>query len=515
MNDLRLNIERSDAEEVKNLLTECYMSTKVTAKVLFPERFHLPFSPLHDAIFAALDDDRIQKVVIKAPRGMGKTSIVQLAYAAKKILFREKKYIVPISSTAPQALLQTENLKEELLKNEMIVKLFGSVKSDRFSKEQWVTSGGVMIMPRGSGQQVRGLLYRNSRPDLIIGDDLEDSEEVRSDDQRKKLKEWFYADVMNAVPKYSKDWKIVVIGTLLHEDSLLANLIASKEWYPIELELFDDNGKSNWPELMSDEDISRMVEEYEEAGELDVLYREYKGQAISTKDSAFMPSYFRYYNESDISPKKLESVVILDPAKTVKLHSAESGLVCWGIDSINNRLLVRDLLGKKLHPDDLYDELFAMCRRNRAYTIGVEVTSLHDWIMFPLKNEMTRRGLNYEIVELNAVGKKEDRAAWLVPLYRRGLVYHNKTVTGPLEAQLLSYPRNKRWDCIDAAAYIVKMLELGGRYFLPLMDSREGIPADVGALPSEDELEEPMEEMDEDNERENDLIVSKRLYRTI
>ena len=30
---------------------------------------------------------------------------------------------------------------------------------------------------------------------------------------------------------------------------------------------------------------------------------------------------------------------------------------------------------------------------------------------------------------------------------------------------MLSFPRSRKWDCLDAAAYIVQMLEIGGRYF--------------------------------------------------
>uniref|UniRef100_A0A6M3LIC2 Putative terminase n=2 Tax=viral metagenome TaxID=1070528 RepID=A0A6M3LIC2_9ZZZZ len=501
-------------DEVKDVLAACCASTKVLSKTIFPERFYLPFAKMHDGIFEAIDDDRYQKVVIKAPRGLGKTSLANLAYPAKKILFREKKYIVQISNTSTQAVMQAENLKQELLKNEIIVKLFGSIKSENFSKEQWVTSSGTMVMPRGSGQQVRGLLFGNSRPDLIICDDLEDDEGVESEEQRKKLKQWFFADVLNSISRHRSDWKIVYIGTLLHEDSLLATLMELKDWKKVELSLFDDNYKSNWPDFMTDQAIWDMVEGYREAGELDVLYREYKGEAISKEDAIFRPSYFRYYEESEINPRQLESIVILDPAKTVKIHSAESALICWGIDTVGNKLYVRDLVAKKMHPDELYDELFEMCKRMRASVIGIETTSLHDWIMYPLTNEMLRRGLNFEIVEINAVGKKPERAKWLVPLYRRGLVYHNKRVCGPLEAQMLSFPRNKRWDCIDAAAYIVKMLAEGQRYFLSTLDTKTGDSPVADYVEADIEGEEPLPE-DDDLDIAGDMILRTGSWRTV
>ena len=42
--------------EIEEVLRQCYLQTKVCAKVLFPERFFRPFSTLHDQIFNVLDD---------------------------------------------------------------------------------------------------------------------------------------------------------------------------------------------------------------------------------------------------------------------------------------------------------------------------------------------------------------------------------------------------------------------------------------------------------------------------
>lgn len=212
-------------QALQDVLVSCYRSTRTSCKVIFPERFTLPFSTLHQEIFNILDDDAIQLAAIAAPRGFGKTSIVNMAYPAKKILFREKNFIVPISCTATQAMMHSENLKRELLTNPIVTDLFGSMKSDSFSKERWITDSGVMVLPRGAGQQVRGILHKQYRPDLILCDDLEDPEAVMNDESRAKLKEWFFADVCNAVNRAQNNWKIIVIGTILHEDSLLANLV--------------------------------------------------------------------------------------------------------------------------------------------------------------------------------------------------------------------------------------------------------------------------------------------------
>lgn len=460
-----------DRDEVKTLMSQCFLSTKVSAKILFPDRFYLPFSSLHDTIFDILDNDEIQLALIIAPRGFGKTSTVNLALPAKKILFQEKKFIVPISCTATQAVMQGENLKRELMQNRMIANLFGSMKSDTFSKEMWVTSTGTAVMPRGSGQQVRGILFGDNRPDLIIVDDLEDGESVKSEEQRAKTKAWFFEDVMNSINRSRKDWKIIVIGTLLHEDSLLANLLEDPGWYHAHLSICDDNFKSNWPDFMDDEAILKLVDSYRRIGLLDSFYREYMGVPIAKESARFRQEMFKYYEETDkdfLSERKnLDNMVILDPAKTTKSTSDDTAIVGIGVDVQAPKIYVRDIVKGNLHPEQQYKECFDMADRIGARTIGIEVTSLNEFITYPLRTEMLRQKRYYNIVELKARASKEERIASLVPFYRLGFVFHNKQVCNVLETQLMSFPRSKKDDVMDAVAYVVEMLEMGERYFVP------------------------------------------------
>jgi len=369
------NIMGMSRDEVKILMSQCFLSTKVSAKIIFPDRFYRPFSSLHDQIFEILDGDQSQLNLIIAPRGFGKTSTVNLAYPAKKILFQEKKFIVPISCTATQAMMQGENLKRELQANRIIAGLFGPMKSDTFSKEMWVTASGTAVMPRGAGQQVRGILFRDSRPDLIIVDDLEDSESVKSDEQRAKTKAWFFEDVLNSIDRGRKDWKIIVIGTLLHEDSLLANLMGDPDWRCVHLSLCDDNFKSNWPDFMTDEQIATLVEAYRRQGLLDSFYREYMGEPQS-KDTKFKQENFRYFSETDKDfldvRRKLENMVILDPAKTTGGKADDTAIVGIGVDAATPRLYVRDIERGKFHPEEQYNKCFDMADRIGAKVIGIK-----------------------------------------------------------------------------------------------------------------------------------------------
>ena len=492
-------------QEIQEILTQSSVSTKTTASTFFPERFYMPFAEqVHGKIFDLIDGPG-NKVAIAAPRGWGKTSIVALALMARWILFRHTGFICYINKSHDAASLQTENLRRELVTNRMIKHFFGDFKQrdvknnefdEVFSKKAWVAYD-TLVWPRGAGQQVRGVLFKNDRPGLIVIDDLEDPEKINNDEIRKAWHQWLYADVIKAVPRIgpgAKTYKIVYIDTLKHEDSTLQKLMDSPDWESIRLEACDDDFKSTAPDFMTDEDIQSEWQSHVDAGQTDVFFRELRNLPISTKDAAFRQEYFKYYSlppertfRKEIDLKltdqevqlntHIETVIILDPAKTVKIHSAESAILGIGIDINSARLYIRDAISEKMYPDEIYDALFEMAIRLDARVIGIEETSLNEFIKQPIKNEMFKRGKFFELVWLKTRGgmKKELRVKELVPYYRMGYMYHNAScpTVKKLEQQLLMFPRSKLWDLMDGLAYIIELLELGERYFSPTEDPKD------------------------------------------
>lgn len=464
---------------------------------------------VHDPILERVDNAS-NKVCIAAPRGWGKTSVVALALMARYILFRLCEFIVYINKSETMAVMQTDNLKRELLINKAVKYFFGNVKTrtaegemeEQFSRKAWV-GYETLVLPRGAGQQVRGVLFKDDRPGLIVIDDLEDKDKVTNEELRKQNKTWFYSDVLEAIPQIHMNWKIVYIDTLKHEDALLQHLLSAPDWDSIRLEACDDNFRSVAPEFVSDEIIAAKWKAACDAGEEDTFYQEQRNLPISKKSAAFKGEHFRYYNlaqdrplregkdlqliEPDVqNSNEIENLVLVDPAKTVNLKSADSAIIGVGLDMAKSRILIRDIVSDKLYPDELYNETFGMADRIAAKVIGVEVTSLNEFIKQPIKNLMFKRGTFYELVWLNARGgmKKEERIKALVPYYRLGYIYHNWqcALINKLEGQLKMFPRSALWDIMDCLAYVIEMLEMGERYFASDNDDLENPEAEYEQL---------------------------------
>jgi hypothetical protein len=119
-----------------------------------------------------------------------------------------------------------------------------------------------------------------------------------------------------------------------------------------------------------------------------------------------------------------------------------------------------------VYPDYLYKKIAELCAKWKTGLVGVEVTSLNEFIKQPLRNFLGRTGRSYNIIDLHPRGGKEDRAKWLAAYYRNHSVYHNvEGQCDQLEIALKSFPRPKYWDLIDCMAYIVQMLHIGNSYF--------------------------------------------------
>ena len=486
------------SNEIDDLILPCIGSTPVTGLTLFPAHFTRPFCSVHEKIFKILDDDDIKMAAIAAPRGFGKTTTIGLGFAGRRALFREDPYIVYISSTATEAASKIKTLAHELLENEIVRELFGELKGVKWAEEKGEielsdeNGAFCFIQAKGAGSQIRGLKWGKHRPSLFIVDDLEDAEEVHNEMIRKKLKEWFFADLIGARDQSSSSkTRVIVIGTLLHEDALLANLLDEgniddedilldeslkilkqrENFVTLRLEACDDEFNSVWPEYLTSEELRYKAAVYERRGLLDVFYREWRNIVIAKGSATFQKSMFRYYDEDDKDFKNclpsVETIILIDPAKTANTTSAFTAIVAVGFDSIRNKIYVRDAVNKKLTPDQIFEEAMDMADKFNTCVIGIEVTGLNNFVTYPFEQAAAVRKRFYDIKHIKATKEKTLRVAGLAYFYKVGSVYHNKDVHvhGTLETQLMSFPRSKYWDVMDCLANMIEMFELGNRNF--------------------------------------------------
>ncbi len=215
----------------------------------------------HKEIFEALERGDTEFLELIAFRGSAKSTIASLALALWCAVTGRKHFIIILSDTFSQAKLHIQNIIYELENNELLIKDFGPFKA----KEEWTATNiilaiGVRILSRSRGQKIRGVRHLQYRPDLIVGDDLENSEVVRVKEQRDKTSEWWSSDVLPAIDMDTG--MVVLIGNLLHSDSLMARqkALILKEGVGIlkEYPIMREDGEILWHQRDTKESIEKL-----------------------------------------------------------------------------------------------------------------------------------------------------------------------------------------------------------------------------------------------------------------
>jgi hypothetical protein len=136
---------------------------------------------------------------------------------------------------------------------------------------------------------VRGLKWRGKRPDLIVGDDLENDEIVMNPERREKFRRWF----MNAlIPCGSDNCWIRIVGTILHLDSMLQRLIEDNTWTHFFYQAHNpDFSEILWPEQFSRERLEKIRAGYQEQNDLDGYSQEYLNRPVASGNAFFNPDY--------------------------------------------------------------------------------------------------------------------------------------------------------------------------------------------------------------------------------
>lgn len=202
-------------------------------KAYLSHYFNLPFASHHREMFVDLhkliERKGGSKICRAAPREHAKSTQLTLGLPIYCTVFGLKHFIVLTSDTEDQASGYLEAIQDELDENPKLIEDFGHLKGPTWNVTEMVTSNDVCIIAKGIGGKIRGLKYKNHRPDLIILDDIENDKNVKSEENKRwTYDEWFMKAVLRAGGtglggKSLTD--IVVMGTILESDSVLKRIM--------------------------------------------------------------------------------------------------------------------------------------------------------------------------------------------------------------------------------------------------------------------------------------------------
>lgn len=284
--------------------------------------FHFYFShyvtyetaPFQRELFHYTERSDIKNLYIVAFRGSGKSTIITMSYPIWAILGeQQKKFVLILCQTRSQAKQHMVNLKRELENNTLLQNDLGPFQEEN---DEWGSSSLVFsshnarITAASSEQSIRGLRHNQHRPDLIIGDDVEDIASTKTHEGRQKTYQWLTGEV---VPAGDRNTRLIMVGNLLHEDSLLMHLKRNLDenqtdgvfkQYP----LLDHHSAIAW--LGKYPTMADVEAEKRRVGNEFAWQREYLLRIVPDEDQIIHADWIHYYDELPKNRESMRKVLI-------------------------------------------------------------------------------------------------------------------------------------------------------------------------------------------------------------
>jgi len=354
--------------EAQSAISHAMCELRRAAAAVSPEAFvriylsnycRLPFSRMHKELLALLltmSTARCAREVVAAPRGHAKTTLIGTAYVLWSALYQKEPFILMVTSTQDLAKALLKSVRDELRTNPLLATDFPEVcgppapppTRERWQAQQIVLRNGNTIHSLGAGQSIRGRKHGPNRPTLIIVDDLESQESVANEEQRDKTVEWFEKTL---VPAGGPTTNIVLIGTVLHHDSLLARKIKSPGWHGQRYQAVE-----NWsdnPALWDRwESIYRGQENHEgrEGAEAAKAYFQQNRAAMLAGTKVLWPELEDYYKLMEMrlsgGISSFQSEKQNDPVNPEECVFREELIQFWDRDYANSQDLIRAIGSK-------------------------------------------------------------------------------------------------------------------------------------------------------------------------
>ena len=403
-------------------------------------------------------------------RNSAKSTIMTFSYPIWAILGKlQKKFVLIVCQTQAQARQHMYNLKVDLECNKILKKDLGPFEEP---DDEWRAFS--LVLPKYNAritavsldQRIRGVIHKQYRPDLIICDDLEDLSSVKNRDNRDNVERWFVGDL---IPAGSEKTKIVLIGTLLHEDSLLMRIKQKIDEgkmngifrrYP----LLNNKGETLWPgRFKTKEDIKRFKQTI---GDDAAWQREYLLRIIPDAYQIIHRKWIQYYNElpsrEAISEYKYTWTGV-DPAISEKSSADFTAIVSAQIHGHEENLKIYILPNPINKRMDFPKAVQEIKRISNNFGKGSLTRVFVENNVFQASLPQQLKHQNYPVEGVRVFGDKAERLHLVAPMIKDGAILFPRQGAEELIGQLVNFRVEKHDDLADAFTMLISKIRENDR----------------------------------------------------
>lgn len=462
-------------------------------------------------LLSRLSKRRNSRYAIAAPRGFAKSTIVSSEYVIYCVCYKLENFIIIISNTAEQARTHLSNIKRELETNLKIQEDFPDVWSPnarpgpaRWTDGEIITLNGVQVLALSKRQQIRGRRNLESRPGLIILDDVEPNQGYTSSEDYNKMEGWFTRDVLKAGDARTN---VIFIGTIHHYNSLLARFIDPLQsfgwkkkkyqavvsfsenkglwgqWARIYDKLEDWEGKIGpdaaqkffkskeeemlkgtrvlWPEHS---DYYSLMEMRLTEGESS-FNSEMQNEPVNIRDCAFDVTKLQYwtnnYGTTDEFMRFMKREVMIyigcDPSLGENAESGDySAIMVVGYDPDKERYYVIEADLDRRRPSATIDRIIEYCRKYEVGCVGIEANQFQSIMADDLMVRAEQKGVRMSVQKVTNTSNKRMRIEALQTLFESGRIWISQKHYALID-EIKYFPKGKHDDALDALELAIRV----------------------------------------------------------
>ncbi|MBS4195339.1 phage terminase large subunit [Bacillus sp. FJAT-49870] len=464
--------------------------------------FHLEMTEIIDDVSEVNTN---AKVAIAAPRSHAKSTWFTKDAPIKEVCYRKRRYIIIISETPSVATANMEWIRNQLKFNRKLREDFGPLLSPKDQSnikdngEEFIAwhpeeGGGkkqlALVQAASTGQALRGRNWNGTRPDLIICDDLEDARpggNASTSEQRSKLLSWFAQTVMPLGDPKGRRTAFVVVGTTVHRESLLMNLLHkrsdfksliyraiieqprrqdlwekcrliyidrdnpnraedARRFYETNYESMNEGSHVLWPEVQP---LWKLMTWKWDNGSL-AFNTEYMNNPIDEESMVFNPELFTYYDRPiDYLNGNYDVSMGVDFALG-KQRGDYSAIVVVAKERSTGVKYVIEAWGDRIKPDEFMKVIVEKVLEYQPTVIAAESQAAQEFFVDELKKALTRVGYpaGTRVKKIYQRSRKELRIEAMLPAIESKELQFNRNHALLLE-QFEQYGTGAHDDVID------------------------------------------------------------------
>lgn len=380
------------------------------SKFFFPKTVRQQVPDMHREMWFDLDDPLARYVYFKVFRGGAKTTLLRL-FTSRRIAYGVSHTIVYTSNSELHAVRSLKWLRRHIEYNSLWVGAFGLRRGGKWSDTELEIIHGVdeypiSIIAVGITGQVRGINIDDYRPDLIVGDDVDNEESTATPEQREKAAGLFFGALVNGLAPVSErvNAKAVVLATPLADGDLIDTASKDPSFKGKEFGCFDASGESRWPDRYPTAWLKKEKEAFIARNQLSLWMREWECKIVGDELAAFKLAWLKFYDQL---PAGGWYRVGIDPAISDS-KDADDLAICVVYFHGQKRFLVEYFLARGVEPDAAIAQLFGFIFKYHPRQLVVETVAFQKVLAWLIRKAMQHNRKYVPIVEHDDKRRKAD-----------------------------------------------------------------------------------------------------------